>query len=202
VINLRTSQALLRDNLIQIGQGTLPFKDNSFDLVLSLDYLEHLDNDDLCLKEIRRVLKKNGLLILAIPQTGKCFFIHKIRPFLGITLEDYGHKRDGYALKEIQKKLGNAGLVYHRHKNFSRFFTEFIELLLNVLYMRIFKPKKDLGLRDGHIRPATPEEFASKKCVFRLYTFVYPLIWLVTRLDGILFFIKGYALMVWAKKNK
>jgi len=201
-LNLKTSQNLLHDNLLQTGPGALPFKDNSFDLIISLDYLEHLDDDDLCLREIRRVLKNKGELICAVPQTGRCFLIHKLRPLLGISLDDYGHKREGYTLGGIKQKIQTSGLHYIRHKNFSRSVTELIELLLNVLYMKIFKSKREKDLRDGHIRPSTPDEFASKKKAFRLYAFFYPLVWLITRLDKALFFLKGYALMVWAKKEE
>lgn len=42
----------------------LPFKDNSFSKVLCSDVLEHLDNRNFALKEIYRVLKKGGLLLL------------------------------------------------------------------------------------------------------------------------------------------
>lgn len=40
----------------------LPFKDNSFDIVTSIEVIEHVSKPDLMLKEIRRVLKPNGIL--------------------------------------------------------------------------------------------------------------------------------------------
>lgn len=44
----------------------LPFKDGTFDLILFYETIEHVENPRECLKEIRRVLKKNGTLILTM----------------------------------------------------------------------------------------------------------------------------------------
>lgn len=43
-------------------------KDNSYDLVFLLEVLEHLDYPDVALKEIARVLKPDGYLILGVPR--------------------------------------------------------------------------------------------------------------------------------------
>lgn len=44
----------------------LPFNDSTFDLILFYETIEHVENPQQCLKEIRRVLKKNGSLILTM----------------------------------------------------------------------------------------------------------------------------------------
>lgn len=44
----------------------LPFKDESFDLILFYETIEHVENPKECLMEIRRVLKKGGRLILTM----------------------------------------------------------------------------------------------------------------------------------------
>jgi SAM-dependent methyltransferase len=201
-LNLQSTQALLRKNLVQLKEGPLPFKDQSFDLVASLDYLEHLERDDFCLEEICRVLKKNGCLILATPQTGRFFILHKLRSLMGLKLEFYGHKREGYSLETIQMKLRRAGFIVQFHKSFSRFFTELLELILNFFYIKFFRADIPSGLRDGHIRPTTAEEFYDKKKTLRLYSFLYPVVWIVSRIDKALFFLKGYGLMVWAQKSE
>ena len=33
-----------------------------------------------------------------------------------------------------------------------------------------------------------------------LYSALYPVVWLISRLDKVLFFLKGYGLMIWAKR--
>lgn len=45
----------------------LPFQDNTFDTVLALELIEHLINPKAFLKEVRRVLKSSGVLILSTP---------------------------------------------------------------------------------------------------------------------------------------
>ena len=199
--NLRSSQALLGKNFVQMGKKALPFKGRAFDQVVCLDYLEHVDDDDLTLREISRVLKGGGKLVLITPHSGRFFILQKIRPALGLKLEFYGHKREGYSLAELVGKLGKAGLRLEGHKTYSRFFTEFLELVLNAVYINLLSKKPQAKLRDGHIRPSTADEFTAQTGAFKLYKLVYPLIWLISRLDKILFFQRGYAIMVWAKKR-
>ena len=45
----------------------LPFKDNSFDVVLCNHVLEHIVNDSLAMSEVFRILKKDGWAILQVP---------------------------------------------------------------------------------------------------------------------------------------
>ena len=46
----------------------IPFEKNYFDVILCNHVLEHVDNDILALKEIKKVLKKNGFGIVTVPK--------------------------------------------------------------------------------------------------------------------------------------
>lgn len=46
----------------------LPFKDNSYDIILCNHVLEHIPDDTKAMQELYRVLKPNGMAILQIPQ--------------------------------------------------------------------------------------------------------------------------------------
>ena len=199
--NLKSSQALLGKNFLQMGEEALPFKSGAFDQAVCLDYLEHVDDDRLTLKEISRVLKAGGKLVLITPHAGKFFILQKVRPAVGLKLEFYGHKREGYSLPQLKTILGQAGLRLEGHKTYSRFFTEFLELILNAAYIHTLSKKPQAQLRDGHIRPSTADEFTARTGAFKLYKLIYPFIWLISRLDKLLFFQRGYAIMVWARKG-
>ena len=60
----------LRRYGIPLAQGSaaaLPFKDDSFDCVISSEVIEHVPYDDALFTEMRRVLKEDGTLILGTP---------------------------------------------------------------------------------------------------------------------------------------
>ena len=44
-----------------------PFKNHSFNVVIMLDVLEHIEDDIACLHEARRVLRRNGVAVLTVP---------------------------------------------------------------------------------------------------------------------------------------
>jgi SAM-dependent methyltransferase len=52
---------------IAAGVEDLPFEDDRFDLVLMLDVLEHISDDGAALRELRRVAKPGGALVLTVP---------------------------------------------------------------------------------------------------------------------------------------
>lgn len=60
----------------------LPFKDVSFDIVTANDVYEHADNPRLMLKEIRRVLKPDGILYIHNPNKLWPLETHYKLPFL------------------------------------------------------------------------------------------------------------------------
>jgi ubiquinone/menaquinone biosynthesis C-methylase UbiE len=55
---------------VLLGDGLkLPFADECFDVVTSFETLEHLHERGLFLSELKRVLKRNGVLILSTPNS-------------------------------------------------------------------------------------------------------------------------------------
>lgn len=53
--------------LCKADAAVLPFKDGYFDIATALDVIEHLDDDLVALKELYRVMKPGGLLIVSVP---------------------------------------------------------------------------------------------------------------------------------------
>jgi SAM-dependent methyltransferase len=54
-------------NLIQGNVVELPFADNSLDLILALDLIEHIEDDRRIVAEFHRVLRPGGCLIATVP---------------------------------------------------------------------------------------------------------------------------------------
>ncbi len=54
-------------NLSVIDSHKINFGDNTFDVVLSMDVLEHLEDEEWALKEIERILKPNGIFVVMVP---------------------------------------------------------------------------------------------------------------------------------------
>ncbi len=52
---------------VDVEKEKLPFKSNSFDMVLCLEVIEHFNNTDFLLSEIRRVIKNKGFLVISTP---------------------------------------------------------------------------------------------------------------------------------------
>lgn len=55
------------DKVVDLNQPPIPYDDTTFDTVLLTDVLEHLSEPLPLIKEISRVLKPNGKLILGVP---------------------------------------------------------------------------------------------------------------------------------------
>lgn len=53
--------------LVNLEVEELPFSDNYFDVVFSKSVIEHLTNGEYYMREMRRVLKMGGVLILMVP---------------------------------------------------------------------------------------------------------------------------------------
>lgn len=59
-----------RNNAVCADAHSIPFKDEAFDAVYSIDVLEHVQNPGKMIGECRRVLKKDGIIILITPNGG------------------------------------------------------------------------------------------------------------------------------------
>ena len=56
----------------------LPLKDNSLDLITAFDVLEHLEDDDSAVQEIRRVLRPSGTFLIAVPADPRLWSAHDV----------------------------------------------------------------------------------------------------------------------------
>lgn len=78
----------------------IPYINDSYDLVLATDIIEHVDEDELALREISRILKPGGRALLTVPA---------FRSLWGLQDEVSQHKRR-YRQAELIEKINKSGL--------------------------------------------------------------------------------------------
>jgi len=199
--NLITSKKILLNNLFLFPEDTIPLKGDQFDLVLALDILEHIEDESIILKEIKRILRNNGKVIISTPISGKYFILNSIKSMFGLTPEIYGHKREGYSLIKLKEILRMNGFQVLRSSTYAKFFVELFEIILNILFVKINKKKKS-KLRSGEISPSSEADINKNLLLFKIYSiFIYPIVCLITKIDKLLFFKTGYATFIVAKKK-
>ena len=100
------------DFLLQADAIALPFQDQSFDLCLALDVIEHIQNDMQALSEISRVLKIGGFLLITVPAFS----------WMWSKMDDLGHYRR-YTKSQLQNLLKQTMLkpVFITYYNFFLF---------------------------------------------------------------------------------
>ncbi len=120
----------------QVRQGaaeSLPYEDAQFDLVTGLDVVEHLDDDVAGLREMFRVLRPGGRVLLFVPA-----FM-----FLWGVQDDLSNHRRRYTLAELKERLGAAGLMVERASYAN--ITFFAPILFGRVLMRLtgFRPASE-----------------------------------------------------------
>jgi SAM-dependent methyltransferase len=200
--NVASARTLLGDGVVQFGPEGLPFRGRSFDGVVVLDYLEHVVDDERCLDEVDRVLAPGGTLYLSTPTEGG--FLNWLKPKIGLTLDRYGHVREGYKLPDLARRLERRGYRVVDTATYSFFFTEALEMLINAVFVVLGRGKRAStaqGARDGHIAPSSEAEFRKHRKQLRIYSLIYPLFRAVALLDRLCSPRSGYALVMRAIRD-
>jgi len=69
IFALHTARSRVKDaNFIQADARFLPYRSNSYCMVLCSEVLEHIRREDQVVQEIHRVLARNGVTIVTVPQ--------------------------------------------------------------------------------------------------------------------------------------
>jgi len=111
-----------------LGNATrLPFSDGTFDLVLAMDVLEHVDHDDLAAAEISRVLQPSGAAIITVPA---------FQALWG-PQDELSHHLRRYRLAPLCEMLSSAGLNVARAYYFN--FLLFLPIFTARLILRATK---------------------------------------------------------------
>jgi len=173
IFALRAARSRVKDaDLIQADARFLPYRLSSFCAVLCSEVLEHIRREDQVVKEIHRVLTRNGVTIVTVPQ-GEQHWTEEDREdghirrysknYLAKMLESAGFKIEelicwGFPMAVIFRKLVSTPIFKRRlHKRMSKSrLIGGIELLLRlvVVSFRIDDVSKNLHLGLGLILKA------------------------------------------------
>jgi 2-polyprenyl-3-methyl-5-hydroxy-6-metoxy-1,4-benzoquinol methylase len=113
--------------VISDAEKSLPFQEETFDVVICNDVLEHLENPAMALENIKKVLKKGGILYINTPNLNS--FRKKILGFA----DKKEHHISMFSHKNLLDLLGTGGFKVEKHwtyVNFTYFF--FIKFNSNI----------------------------------------------------------------------
>jgi 2-polyprenyl-3-methyl-5-hydroxy-6-metoxy-1,4-benzoquinol methylase len=97
--------------------------ENEYDLIVSVDNLEHIQNDQAVLNKLFRAMKSEGMLLVHVPHYYRRWPTLKWRVNFNVP----GHVRPGYHQAEIVERVRRAGFVIEK----TGFSYGFLENLVN-----------------------------------------------------------------------
>jgi len=88
----------------------LPFEDKAFDLVCAFDVIEHVEDDQLAVSELKRVAKDEAVLLVTVPAFMDLWSHHDV----------INHHFRRYKMKQVKRLFQNGGKgknLYHTYFN-------------------------------------------------------------------------------------
>jgi SAM-dependent methyltransferase len=193
-------ETLLGDPVLAGTPERIPAEADSFDVVISIDVHEHLDDCSIFNRELGRVTRPGGTVVVSTPNGDAWKPVTVLKNMVGMTKEKYGHTVIGYNVRQHERMLGEVGLRPVSAGSYSKFFTEMLELMINFAYVMVLARKSKTEVKDGTIAPSTGQQLRSVEKQYRIYAAAYPLLNAISKLDGMLFLFTGYAVSVVARK--
>jgi SAM-dependent methyltransferase len=191
----------LGDPVAHIDINKFPWPDNSFDVLIMIDVHEHFADLSALNHEIARVVAPNGMAIITTPSGDTRLPVAFLKRHVGMGPEIYGHVVQGYTASQLRQMLSTVGLKPVDWGGYSRFFTEFAELAINLAYVKILLKKKEHPqVMQGTIAPTNKKEMKAVQKEMRMYSFIYPFMYGFSLLDKLIPGRGGYAVAVSARK--
>lgn len=191
-------RALVGSDVHQIDGGRTQFETDEFDCIVIIDFLEHIPDDGGFVRELYRILKPSGSLIVNVPHE-RDTLLRRFRQAIGQTDEKHGHLRPGYTMEGLERLLGDH-FELQRYRTYSKFFSELIDTVIVFAVSKLQQRKKAKTSRKGLV--VTGEDLKANEKVFRLYSLIYPVVWFFAQLDRLLFFSSGYMLIARTQSKK
>jgi len=191
----------LGDPVAHIDINKFPWADNSFDVLIIIDVHEHFSDLDGFNREIARVVAPGGMAIVTTPNGNTSLPVAFVKRHVGMGPEIYGHVVQGYRVNELQQMMSTVGLKPVGWGGYSKFFTESAELAINLAYVKIILKKKEHpDVMVGTIAPTNKKEMAAVQKEMRMYSLIFPFMYMFSLLDKLIPGRGGYAVAVSARK--
>jgi SAM-dependent methyltransferase len=188
---------LVRDDVYQLNGSATPFPDRTFDQIVIVDFLEHIADDRGFVRELARILKPGGTVIVNVPHLKPRSLLNRFRHRIGLTDEWHGHLRPGYSLAGLRRLL-EPFFVIERARTYSRAFSEMIDTALNGLYQGLARGKQGTAASSkGTV--VTRGDMERHRKQFLLLSALYPVLWTMAKMDALLPLQSGYKLIVRAR---
>lgn len=209
IAQVESARELLQDDVVLLEEDRLPFADDEFDVVVGINFLEHLEDDEEFVAEMVRVLKPGGTFILTCPDAATHRLGYQVKKLYRFTADTggFGHVRDGYVPPELTALVERSGLEVESLESYSKIFTEMVENTLNFFYHRSAaddepetSEEDTAGQFHGETSPASGDDFKAVGWKFRLYEMAYPFLRGFSLLDRVIPFRPGYMYCVRARK--
>ena len=107
----------------------------------------------------------------------------------------------GYDTPQLEEQLKLVGLKPYQEVSYSRFFTEMLELAINFTYVKLLAKRSEAKVEKGQIAPQNISQVKSVEKTYRIYSLVYPIFLVLSKLDFLDRSQRGYAVIVAAKKE-
>lgn len=109
---MRAAKLGIGARLFMADINDYPVADDSFDVIFFNHVLEHIPDDAAALREVRRILKPGGLLILGVPNEGAAFWqiAYRLQPRVRATSDHLHH----YTAQSIADRCEAAGLALEK----------------------------------------------------------------------------------------
>jgi SAM-dependent methyltransferase len=184
---------LVGDEVYRLEGAAMPFPDQSFDQVVIVDYLEHIPDDRAFARELERILKPGGTLIVNVPHLQPRSPLNRFRHRIGLTDEWHGHLRPGYTVASLRDTLGPRFRI-DRAVTYSRFGSELVDTALNGLHEVMRRRRGVAGSAKGTV--VTQADLRDYRKQFRMLSLLYPALRATAATDRLLPWQAGHKLIV------
>jgi len=184
---------LVATEVYQLDGARLPFGDRTFDQVVVVDYLEHIEDDRGFARELARVLVPGGRAVVNVPHLLPGSPLNRFRHWLGLTDAWHGHLRPGYSIESLSETLGPRFRI-ERAVTYSRLGSELVDTGLNGLFEVMRRRTGGAPSSKGSV--VTQTDLQRYRRQFRMLALLYPALRLLAAADRLLPWQAGHKLIV------